>query len=928
MSRDALVVGINTYQHLPSLTAPANDAESVARCLESFGECRVLRLPEAIRDRKPAVSPQAPVTTQMLEEALIRLFKPSGKTVPQLAVFYYSGHGLQRNAGIQEGYLATSDANPNTGNYGLSLYWLRRLLQESPVRQRVILLDCCNSGELFNILEADPGAKTGTDRLFMAAAREYEAAYESLNGAHSVFTEALLSGLNPYKIKGGVVNGHSLTDDVNRKLKGELQQPLFESSGAEIVLTRVSGLPSAVPTSHTSTLDRLKQLRFGFCPFQGEAPFDTPHAGLFFGREAVTQTLTERVSQARFCALVGASAIGKTSLLRAGLIPALNQQTQAEHYPNWDIRYFTPGRSPLGRLAEAFVDPQITGIQRAEQTRRAESFLQNGGQGLAQLVHAIAKADPATQGQRKRIVLVIDQFEELFTADPTPTLDAERRLLIDCLVTAASLEHLPLHVVIGLRANHLEDIQSFPEFHTLVTNHRLTVPAMTYNQVKATIVGPLEKVGLRYDANLVYTLLLDVVGAPGELALLQLTLKELWQHRELDPAGEEAPKLTLTAYAEMGGIRQLLSQRASQLYDGLPEAEKPLAQRIFISLCEMAEGAAPTRRQVQLQELTTPSRSQGQVLATLEKLMAARLVMAQASANTPPLSPGMPSATVVPAWSASGDSAGSGSGSLTEFFRQEVADASGQGSNIPHFDIVHESLIRTWPLLQTWLHDSRPTLKAQRAVETAAQDWHRHQCPNHADYFLTKSRLIEAKALQAHDSVGLSVLATSYLQACDRYSRRCARNRLLMKLMVPLSMATGMLAAYGQSLVTESLHPWKLALASPPAATEEAPAFHLVEPKPDDVPGHPDHLAQSAQPPRPNAQQPLEPDRELTNPEQQMPRTISDLSDTEVQPGATPNSRLNKVAEFVSPTDPTQIIQVWCILERADQVCTTSSSPR
>ncbi len=146
MSRDALVVGINTYQHLPSLQAPAHDAESIARCLESFGECRVVRLPEAITHQKPAISQRGVVTTSLLEEALIKLFKPAGKNIPQTAVFYYSGHGLQRQAGIQEGYLATSDANPTAGHYGLSLHWLRRLLQESPVRQRVILLDCCNSG--------------------------------------------------------------------------------------------------------------------------------------------------------------------------------------------------------------------------------------------------------------------------------------------------------------------------------------------------------------------------------------------------------------------------------------------------------------------------------------------------------------------------------------------------------------------------------------------------------------------------------------------------------------------------------------------------------------------------------------------------------------------------------------------------------------
>ena len=87
MSRDALVVGINTYQNLPGLQAAAQDAESLARCLESFGECRTVRLPESINQQKPVISQRGIVTTAMLEEALIKLFKPPGKTIPQPAIF-------------------------------------------------------------------------------------------------------------------------------------------------------------------------------------------------------------------------------------------------------------------------------------------------------------------------------------------------------------------------------------------------------------------------------------------------------------------------------------------------------------------------------------------------------------------------------------------------------------------------------------------------------------------------------------------------------------------------------------------------------------------------------------------------------------------------------------------------------------------------
>lgn len=981
MSRDALIVGINTYQHLPSLRAPANDAESVARCLESFGECRVLRMPEVIRQKKPAIHPQAPVTTKMLEEALIRLFKPTGKNIPQTAIFYYSGHGLQRNAGIQEGYLATSEANPAAGHYGLSLYWLRRLLQESPVRQRIVILDCCNSGEFFNVLEADPGARSGTDRLFMAASREYEEAYESLEGHHSVFTQALLSGLNPYKVKGGIVNGHSLTHTVNRQLKGELQQPLFESSGGEIVLTRLSGATPVVQASKATTLDRLKHLSYGFCPFQGQAPFDVSHAGLFFGREGITATLVEQVRQERFCALVGASGCGKTSILRAGLIHTLQRQRQTDQAPLWDVRYLTPGPSPLKALAEVFVDPGVKGIQRAEQMHQAEAFLQRGGEGMIHLVQAIAQPDSSQPHRSAQVVLVVDQFEDLLRPPAHPGLDQEQRTVLDCLMAVIQQPHVPIHVVIGLRANHLRDLQRFPDIYALVAEHGLTVPAMTYDQVKATIVGPLEKVGLRYDANLVYTLLLDVVGAAGDLALLQTALKAVWQHREIDLKGHEPPRLTLEVYAEMGGIRHLLSQRASQFYHQLSRTEQPMAERIFMGLCEPGEGATLTRRQVQLSELVTAAMEEDQVLAVLDQMMAAGLVVAQTNIGRHEQPGEVAAAALVPS-----------TGLTTDVLTvpaaprplAKVLERYHQGNLCrcpdltPHFDVAHESLIRTWLPMQAWFQNSQPRLKAQRTIEVAAQEWYSQQCPNHPEYFLTKTRLQEAKALQTEYPGCLSIQATSYLQACQTYARRCARKRYLMQLLIPISMGTGMLAAYGHNVMTQSTSAWSQPPA-PPAAVATGPVFRSVEAAPSPTASGPTAtLAMPSPPPqvgmvrtnlletmldrwmptsprvtpslssltprlptllqrasqrtlpwetKARSWHPPAPRLSLSSPGANAPLPTVSSSGTNA-PIPTATVAPEKVAEWVSPTDPNTVVQVWCLQSGAEPVCFTLQQPR
>jgi len=150
MSRDALVVGINDYSYegLGKLTAPAQDAEAIAKLLEDYGDFKVTRLP-AVKDKPNntiRIGQKTSVMTTQLEEAIVQLFKPKGK-MPETALLYFSGHGLRKDRGIQEGFLAASDVNPEQGNWGLSLQWLRRLLQASEVKQQIIILDCCYSGK-------------------------------------------------------------------------------------------------------------------------------------------------------------------------------------------------------------------------------------------------------------------------------------------------------------------------------------------------------------------------------------------------------------------------------------------------------------------------------------------------------------------------------------------------------------------------------------------------------------------------------------------------------------------------------------------------------------------------------------------------------------------------------------------------------------
>lgn len=204
MSRDALVVGINHYESLDSLKAPAQDAEAIAQLLEKYGDFKVSRLP-AVKDKQNdtiRVGQKNQVTLIELENAIVQLFDPEGKP-PDTAILYFSGHGTRKITGsVQEGFLASSDINPQKGNWGLRLKWLRELLQKSKVRQQIIILDCCYAGEVMNFAEADPGDRgEGRDRCFIAASRSFEVAYEEINSQYSVLTAKLLKGLEPKSVQ-------------------------------------------------------------------------------------------------------------------------------------------------------------------------------------------------------------------------------------------------------------------------------------------------------------------------------------------------------------------------------------------------------------------------------------------------------------------------------------------------------------------------------------------------------------------------------------------------------------------------------------------------------------------------------------------------------------------------------------------------------
>lgn len=739
MMRDALIVGINNYQFLPSLRAPTHDAEAVAQILESYGDFRVTRLPEAIEEGRPRVGARSPVSLQALEASLVRLFKPKGRNIPHTALFYFSGHGLQKDAGIQEGYLALSDANPAQGFYGLSLFWLRRLLQESPVRQRIVLLDCCHSGELLNFAEADPGASAGVDRLFMAASRDYEVAYESLESPYSVFTQALLEGLDPRQAESGLVTNYSLTTAVNRGLKGQIQQPLFENSGSEIVLTRCDRPLVSVPASSAIA-----------CPYPGLQPFSEEQAPGFFGREAVMAQLLDRVQHHRWVTLVGGSASGKTSLLRAGLVPALRQMGD-----RYQVHWVTLASQPLQQLAAVFVDPETSSVERADQLHQAERLLQEGAPGLVRLIQSrlTGASDSLTQLPTVpgtcRFVLVLDQFEQLLALGP------EGQGVIDILTGALRLAGDWFTVVAGLRSDALPLVQGDRVLSMYVDEARVTLAAPTEKELRQAIARPAERVDCALEPSLIQALLLDVTGSPAPFPLVQGMMAELWQQAPTT----ETERLTLEHYLALGGVRGLVQRWATAMWEALEESQQALMQHVLLALVHVGEETEVARRRVLKPELLGQAFEERAVEDMLARLAAHYLVVTD-----------------------------------------RIQDSGGMAQTT--VDLVHGALIHPWEPMQQWLATHRDRLLRQRRLERLAQDWLRRGQPIRAEYLLAGTRLREAEAFLAEYPMSLSGLAMQYVTLSQTESRRTHTEFRMLQMMVPCVLLAAIAVTVAQYRVT------------------------------------------------------------------------------------------------------------------------------
>lgn len=495
----------------------------------------------------------------------------------------------------------------------------------------------------------------------------------------------------------------------------------------------------------------------GLPPFKGLQYFDEADAHLFFGREAVVEKLVSRVlgkgvgemagqggtsapwppleaqlqyfpTLWQFLAVVGASGSGKSSIVRAGLLPTLRWNRVSA---DWSIHTLTPTAHPLEALATSL-------------TREAQSITTTAGlvDDLARDPRSLSlfacgqlgKGTKAHQGTRQassalshlatpRLLLVVDQMEELFTLCRD---EAERKAFVDNLLTACA-EGGPARVIVTLRADFYSQCAPYANLREALAHQQEYIGPMNTTELRRAIEAPAKHGGWEFEAGLVDLILRDAGAGenrqpePGALPLLSHALLEAWRRRQ-------GHRLTLSGYLSSGGLRAAIAETAEAvLQDQLDPTQRAIARRIFLRLTELGEdqSVADTRRRAAFTELISSPTELPAMQAVLQQLADARLIVTEA------------------------DTA----------------------------EVAHEALIREWPTLRAWLDENREALRLHRRLTDAANAW--IEAGRQPGDLYREARLAQALewATLSGQTEGLSIVEREFLSASREHAEHQVTER-------------------------------------------------------------------------------------------------------------------------------------------------------
>ncbi len=507
-------------------------------------------------------------------------------------------------------------------------------------------------------------------------------------------------------------------------------------------------------------------------PYKGLRPFGEADAADFFGREALTEGLVARLSEPdvhqRFLAVVGPSGSGKSSAVGAGLVPAIRSGALAGS-EDWFIVEMLPGSNPWEELEAALLRIAVN---------PPTSLLDEITSNALGLHSAVKRILP---GPDAELVLIVDQFEELFTLVDD---ESTRIQFMDAVVAAVGAPSSQLRIVVTLRADLYDRPLRHAGMSGLVTHRMETVRPLTPEELERAIAGPAERIGLGFEPGLEARLAADVADQPGALPLLQYTLTELFKRRE-------GTTLTLDGYRALGGVDGALGQRAEELYASLDPGAQAAARQLFLRLVALGEGTSDTRRRVLRSELATIEGQRSGVEVVLDTFGAQRLL---------------------------------------SFDRDPITRS-------PTVEVAHEALLSEWRRLRDWIDDGRADLRYEKALGAAAAEW--QASGRDPSYLLTGGRLRRFESWNETSELALTRAQSDYLGASlqareatealeqerlgheaelERRSR--TRLRLLVAVLAVATVVAASLTLIAQNQTTRAEH--SLAIATARELTAES----------------------------------------------------------------------------------------------------------
>ncbi|MFF4480426.1 caspase family protein [Streptomyces sp. NPDC001520] len=731
----AVLVGADSHaagSDLPGLPSVATTLDDLARVLHDV--CGMAT------DRIHRVPPDAgvPDVVAAVEDAV--------EQATGVVLFCYVGHGLLGPA--DELYLATRDClAADRVSQAVPYRTVRDLLGRAPGGS-VVLLDCCFSGRAMapdNGARREPFVSAHPDGSFLLASASYFAVSFAPDGErHTLFGGRLLRLLE----QGDPGGPPWLTLD---RLHGCLDQASSDDStrphrqsagtlGGLVVAPNNAYRPGAVPEAEPPADVP--------CPYPGMEPFRPRDSGWFFGREAQTARLLTAVrdpmARTHPVILVGASGAGKSSLLRAGLLAATERAHESGDDSAWPaLLLAAPGPRPLRALA---------GLWSRASGREAE-------EAERELAEGRFPAPPA--GRSTCRLLVIDQFEEVFTRCPDP---AERARFIRALWGGTTHRHGDARprIVLAVRADHYGNCLAYPELRdALDAVGPLNLPPLDQRALRAVIERPAADAGLLLQDGLSDRILEDLNRSAGHadpdgtrgpaaaLPFLAHALRETWLRRS-------GAVLTLAGYQATGGIWQSVTTSSERLHETLDEAERRTLRDLLLRMVHLTPGADPVPRRMVLADVAAGrgDADRERLAQVCDRLTTARLI---------------------------------------------TVDHDG-------VRIAHEALLRAWPRLRSWILDARAELIAYQRLAEAATAWAEHD--RGRDYLFTGSRLAAIRPWLREDSgpsdgpgVVLTAAERDFARACVRAARHGRIRRAAVTAGV-LALAL-MLTAIGTFALTE-----------------------------------------------------------------------------------------------------------------------------